>query len=87
MKILILYYPVSEYARKIEEFAHDIERQQGVKTELVSLETREGAATASLYDIVRYPAVLALRETGDLMQFWSGEELPLMNEVASYAHL
>ncbi len=87
MKIIILYYPKSEHARTVEEFAHDIERQQGVKTEFMSLATKEGAAIASLYDIVRYPAILAMRDTGELLQFWSDDELPLMNEVASYAHL
>jgi len=87
MKIIILYRPASEFARKVEEFAHDIERQQGVHLDLVSLDTRDGAATASLYDVIQYPAILALRDNGDLLQCWSGDQFPLMNEVAAYAHL
>ena len=86
MKVCVLYHPNSEFARTVEEFAHDIERQQGVKLELVSVDTREGANMATMYDIVRYPTILALRDEGDLLQMWSGEELPLMNEVAAYAH-
>ena len=85
MKITILYRPVSEFARAVEEFAHDIEHQQNVKPELVSLDTREGAHMAELYDITQYPAILALRDDGELLQSWTGAELPLMNEVAAYA--
>lgn len=39
---------------------------------------------ASLYDVTRYPAVLATREDGELLYLWQGEQLPLMNEVAAY---
>lgn len=85
MKVTILYRPSSEYARIVEEFAHDIERQQGVHIELTSLDTREGAATATLYDITRYPAILVTREDGGVVQSWLGEQLPLMNEVAAFA--
>ena len=85
MKITILYRPVSEFARTVEEFAHDIERQQNVKPELMSLDTREGANMAELYGITQYPAILAVRDDGELLQSWVGPELPLMNEVAAYA--
>ncbi len=87
MKVTILYRPASEFARAVEEFAHDIERQQNVKPTLISVDTREGAALAQTYDILQYPAVLAMRESGELMQHWVGTPLPLMNEVASYARL
>ena len=86
MKVTILYRPNSEYARSVEEFAHDIERQQGVKTELSSIDTREGAAMATLYDIMQYPAVVVTRDDGGIIQSWLGEKLPLMNEVAAFAH-
>ncbi len=86
MKILVLYRPDSEFARPVEEFAHDIERQQNVKPELVSLDTREGANMAQLYDIVQYPAILATRDSGEVLQIWAGPQLPLMNEVAAYAN-
>lgn len=86
MKITVLYRPASEFARSVEEFAHDIERQQAVTPELISLDTQEGAAVAALYDITDYPAILALRDNGELLQMWMGSQLPLMNEVAAYAH-
>lgn len=87
MKVLLLYRPNSEHARMIEEFVHDftkIHSDRGIT--LVSLDTRDGVSTALLYDVMRYPAILALGDDGQLLKEWQGEELPLMNEVAYYVH-
>jgi hypothetical protein len=81
MKASILYHPQSMTARMVEEYVHDFERLHGVTIELVSLETKEGADLAKLYDVTQYPAVLALRDDGELLQYWQGEQLPLMAEV------
>ena len=51
---------------------------------LLVLNTREGAATASLYDIAQNPGLLVLRDDGQLVAEWRGSNLPLMNEVAGY---
>lgn len=87
MKIVILYHPASEHSRQVEEYKRDFERSQNSGSiELMSLETREGADMARLYDVVRYPAVLAITEHDKaLMKLWQEDRLPLMSEVASYA--
>lgn len=54
------------------------------RLELVSLNTRDGAATASIYDVVAYPAILALADDGSILNQWQGQPLPLMDEVAGY---
>ncbi len=54
-------------------------------TKEVDLNTREGASIASLYDAMNYPAIMALREDGQLAQIWQGTPLPLVDEIASYA--
>lgn len=84
MKALALYRPKSEFARMVEEYARDFERQRGQTIELVSLDTVEGADMARLYGIVQYPALLVIRDDGQLLKEWQGERLPLMDEVASY---
>jgi hypothetical protein len=88
VKLLILYRPNSEHATTVETFAHDFERQYNVggKLELQSINTRDGAATANLYDIMSYPAVLALADNGSILNVWQGETLPLMDEVAGYIY-
>lgn len=85
MKVTILYHPNSEHSRRVDDFVHDIHAQQGIKVELLSLETREGASIATIYDITQYPAIVVTRDDGGIVQTWSGEQLPLMNEVAAYA--
>lgn len=84
MKVYILYHPQSDHARRIEEFAHEYERLKNKTVDLLSLETREGAAMASLYDVVSYPAILAVRNDGQLMKHWQGDTLPMMDEVSAY---
>jgi thioredoxin-like negative regulator of GroEL len=84
MKVVVLYRPSSEHSRKVEEFAHDLERRGSGKVELVSVDTRDGSATASLYDVMQYPAVLALKNDGQLLKDWQGNTMPLLNEVSYY---
>jgi hypothetical protein len=87
MKVLMLYRPNSEHARKVEDFVRDFNRNYiNYKLELVDLNTRDGAATASLYDVIRYPAMLALTNDGQVIHEWQGESIPpLMSEVSYYA--
>jgi hypothetical protein len=84
MKATILFHPVSETARTVEEYAHDFERTRGTSIELLSLETRDGADLAKLYGITRYPAIIARRDDGEMLQLWEGDPLPLMDEVAAH---
>jgi hypothetical protein len=85
MKVQILYHPVSETARIVEEFVGNYKRQTGHDIELISLETVEGSDLARLHDIVQYPAILAINERGELVKDWQGETLPLLDEVTAYA--
>ena len=88
VKLLVLYRPNSEHESEIESYVRDFQRRYDVgrKLEMVSLNTRDGAATASLYDVVSYPAILVLGDDGSMVGFWQGTPLPLMDEVAGYAH-
>ena len=84
MKIAVLYHSQSEQERKVLEFQHDYNRRTGRDISLMDLNTRDGWSLASLYDIVKYPAVLAMGNDGSLLQSWQGEQLPLMNDVMYY---
>lgn len=88
MKLLILYRPRSEFATEVETFVRDFQRQfeAGQRIEMLSVDTREGAAEASLYDILSFPAILALADDGKVLNIWVGMPLPLMNEVAGYVY-
>lgn len=71
----------------VEEFIHDYQvRHEGGRLEAVNVDSREGSAQASLYDVMQYPTILALRDDGSVLQEWEGNQLPLMDEVASYSY-
>lgn len=87
MKIVVLYRPDSEYSRIVETFVHDYKRtHEDGKMELMNIDSRDGTAMMSLYDIVQQPAILALRDDGSVLNSWQGPDLPLMDEVAAYAY-
>jgi len=84
MKAVILYHPKSAEARIVEEYVHDFSGRSSKKIELLSLETRDGAATATIYDIVQYPALMVLDESGQMHKAWQGTSMPLIDELAGY---
>ncbi len=87
MKVVVLYRPNSEHARLVEEFIRDMEHQYHVGTvETVNIDSRDGWATASLYDVVEYPSILALTNDGQMLKLWQGDQLPRLQEVAYYTH-
>jgi len=86
MRTVILYHPNSEFAGVAEDYKRDFEaRYQGKKIELISLEDAAGAEMAKLYDVVRYPAILAISENGSLLKLWQDQPWPIMDEVAAYS--
>lgn len=84
MKLVVLYRSNTEQERSVLEFEHDYNHLTGHSLILYDLNTRDGTAMASLYDVVSHPAVLALAGDGQLLQMWQGDMLPLMNEVMYY---
>lgn len=83
--MLILYRPSSEHGRVVEDFIRDYKnRHEEGKLEVMDIDSRDGSATASLYGIMQYPAILALRNDGSLLKYWEGAALPMMDEVAYY---
>lgn len=86
MKTVVFYREHTDYARSVNEFVEMFGRRYpDKKITTKDLETREGAAEASLYDITQYPAIMVMNDGGGVMQLWQGEQLPLIDEVAAYA--
>ncbi len=83
----MIYRPQSEFARRVEEYITDFERTHpGLEIEAVNIDSIQGAKTAELYTIMQYPAILALKDDGQVQQQWEGmDKLPLMNDLAYYA--
>lgn len=89
MRVVVLYRPNSEHSRVVESFIHDYQFEHGDSTnsrlETISVDTRDGVATASLYDVMVYPAILVLADDGMVIKSWIGGDLPRMADVAGYA--
>jgi hypothetical protein len=87
MKTVIVYRPNSEHGRKVEEFVHEYTRRYPAhRLEVMNIDSRDGSAIASLYDITSYPAILALNDDGSASMVWQDEMLPLLDDVAGYTH-
>jgi hypothetical protein len=85
MKLLVLYKPKSEYARSVEEYIDDFGRlYPKVEVETLDAESIEGVNKCVLYDILEYPALLALSDDNSLRNMWLGKMLPQKQEVISY---
>lgn len=83
MRLTILYRENSEQARPVSEFVEMMRRQYpGRRARVVDINTREGAAEASIYGVVSYPAFIVTAEDGRVVQHWEGS-VPLIGEVAS----
>jgi hypothetical protein len=86
MKVLVLYRPVSEHGRIIENFIREFKRRlNSDRLEVFDIDSRDGSATASLYDIMQYPAILVIADDGFMQKSWTGDNIPLIDEVAGYA--
>lgn len=85
MKVVVLYRPNSEHSRLTEEFIHEYRtHHEHASVEVLSVDTREGDAVATLYDVMSYPAILILQDNGSVQKFWQGPSLPRTEDVASY---
>jgi hypothetical protein len=84
MKVVVLYRPKTEQEGRALDYARDYKQLKNRELKLISLDTVEGDDMAKLYDITQYPAVLAVKDDGQLQQMWQGDNLPLMNELDYY---
>lgn len=85
MRVIVLYHQNTEQESLVKDYVAEFERFKRAKLELMSLETVQGAEYARLYDVVQYPAVIAMADDGSMQRMWQGSGMPLMDELAYYA--
>lgn len=84
MRGIIFYRRGTESDSKASNFKRDFEHFTSKKIELLDVDTREGATLAKLYDMVSYPAVIALDDDGKLRSAWQGDNMPRIDDVSGY---
>ena len=85
MRTVVIYKSDSEYGRAVESFLQDFTRQTGRTLETIDPDTREGDSLCRTYDIVEYPSIIALSDSGQMQNYWKGLPLPTISEVSYYA--
>lgn len=85
MKTYIVYKEESDHARAVMDYLRDFERQTGKKLEPVDPETRAGSGFCQTYDIVEYPTLVAVDDTGIIQNVWRGTSFPTISELSYYA--
>lgn len=81
----MVYKDESDHARAVIDYIRDFKRQTGKDFETVDPDTKEGADLCRVYDIVEYPTIVALDDSGVLQNTWRGQPLPTISEVSYYA--
>lgn len=82
MRVICIYRDKEDYSRSVEEFLENTRRQTGHEIETMSPD--ENPSFCEAYDIVEYPTILALGNSGEVRAVWRGKNLPLINEVLYY---
>jgi hypothetical protein len=83
MKLVVLSREGTDYSRPTYEFIEMLRRRYPMfMIDEIDLNTREGAAIASLYDIYEFPAFIVTTNDGLMVNMWAGLPAPLIDEVA-----
>lgn len=85
MRTAVVYKVESDHAREVFTWLADFKRQTGHDLEEINPDSRDGASFCRVYDIVEYPTIVALSDTGQLQNQWRGRPLPTISEVSFYA--
>lgn len=81
MRVVCVWREGEDYSRTVEEWLTEFERRTGREIESISPDGREGVQFCSTYDVVEYPTILALDDSGAVLAEWRGEQMPLFDEV------
>ena len=82
MRVVCICRENQDYSRAVSEWLENFYRQTGKEIEIMDPDENVGFCEA--YDVVEYPTILALGESGDVRASWRGQNLPLINEVLYY---
>ncbi|MFO0970867.1 MAG: hypothetical protein U0520_00740 [Candidatus Saccharimonadales bacterium] len=85
MKTVILYRPNSEGETSVQAYIREFERETGRSIELIDSTTVSGVQVARLYDVVQFPAIIAMREDGSFIEIWQERsKWPTISELSFY---
>lgn len=84
MRVIVIYRDRSDYSSTVDYFLHDFEHQTGRRLETIDPDSPEGISLCETYDLVEYPSIIALNDSGIMQNMWRGLPLPTISEVSYY---
>ncbi|MDB5162519.1 MAG: hypothetical protein JWO54_82 [Candidatus Saccharibacteria bacterium] len=84
MRVVVIFKEETDYARQVLDYIRDFKRQTGHELPTLNPETSEGIGFCETYDIVEYPTIVALSDSGQMQNMWRGLPLPTISEVSYY---
>lgn len=84
VRVLAVYRDQDDYSRAVIDFLRDFKYQTGHDLETVNPDTTNGVHFCETYDIVQYPAIIALDDNSMMQNCWNGLPLPTISEVSYY---
>lgn len=84
MRVVVIYKEATDYARQVTDYIDDFKRQTGHDLETMNPESPDGISFTTTYDILEFPTVVALSDSGQLQNQWRGLPLPTISEVSYY---
>jgi len=85
MRVVVVFRDNTDYARDVLTFLRDFEHQTGRKLETKDPDDLQGEMFCRAYDIVEYPTVIAISDSGVMQNTWRGLPLPTISEVSYYS--
>ena len=85
VRVLVLTREATDYARAVDTFVSDFARQTGRQLEVIDADSKQADAFIQTYDILEFPAIVALSDDGQMQNMWLGPTLPTISEVSYYA--
>lgn len=82
MRVICIFRDNEDYTRSITEWLENFRRETGYELETMNPDENPGFCEA--YDIVEYPTIIAIDDSGGVRNSWRGRTLPLINEVLYY---
>jgi len=83
-RVVIIWRDNEDYSRTVTEWLHDFEHRTGKQLESLSPDEGDGLSLCKAYDVVEYPSIIVLGDSGEVRQMWRGASMPRMDEVAYY---
>lgn len=84
MRVVVIYKEQTDYARQVNDYMFDFQRQTGHELEVMDPESRDGVGFCQAYDILQFPTIVALADDGQAQNKWTGLPLPTISEVSYY---